>query len=276
MSDLLTIGEFSRLTHVSVKALRHYHDVGLLEPADVDPTSGYRYYATAQVPTAQLIRRFRDLDMPLEQVRTVLEAPDVALRDQAILAHLEDMEGQLEQTQATVASLRALLEGTASSIPVEFRSVGRMRSMAIRESVRWDDAETWLSASLQELYDVLSAARAERAGPDGALYTNEFFEAHSGEVVAFVPIVGQPEPSERAEVFEVPGGHFAVTVHHGLFSDLDQTYGALGTFVAERALGVEGPIRENYLVTEADTADPSQLRTEVCWPVSDQSPSGSH
>ena len=88
MSVLLTIGEFSRMTHLSVKALRHYDDVGLLSPAQVDGSSGYRLYATGQVPTAQVIRRFRDLDMPLEEIRTVLNAADVAARDQAIVAHL--------------------------------------------------------------------------------------------------------------------------------------------------------------------------------------------
>jgi DNA-binding transcriptional MerR regulator len=60
----LTIGDFSQITHLSVKTLRRYHEAGLLEPDAVDPHSGYRYYSTAQVPTAQVIRRFRDLGMP--------------------------------------------------------------------------------------------------------------------------------------------------------------------------------------------------------------------
>ena len=80
MPVLLTIGEFSKMTYLSVKALRHYHDVGLLEPADIDPSSGYRRYTADQVATAQAIRRFRDLDMPIEQVRTVLQAPDLGPR----------------------------------------------------------------------------------------------------------------------------------------------------------------------------------------------------
>lgn len=57
--------------------LRHYHERGLLEPADVDVESGYRRYAAEQIVTAQIIRRFRDLDMPLEEIQIVLQAPDV-------------------------------------------------------------------------------------------------------------------------------------------------------------------------------------------------------
>ena len=63
-------------THMTVRTLRHYHQVGLLEPAEVDPHTGYRRYTTDQIPTAQVIRRFRDLGMPLEEVQAVLSAPD--------------------------------------------------------------------------------------------------------------------------------------------------------------------------------------------------------
>src|SRR6266480_2638630 len=106
MATLLTIGDFSRMTHLSVKALRHYHDVGVLEPAAVDPFTGYRSYDTTQVPAAQVIRRLRDLRMPLDEIRTVIGASDVETRNLRIAAHLERMEQQLEQTKAAVASLR--------------------------------------------------------------------------------------------------------------------------------------------------------------------------
>src|SRR5579862_3608739 len=57
MSVLVPIGDFSRMTHLSVKTLRFYHDQGLLEPARIDPSSGYRFYDPGQVPVAQVIRR---------------------------------------------------------------------------------------------------------------------------------------------------------------------------------------------------------------------------
>jgi effector-binding domain-containing protein len=68
------------------------------------------------------------------------------------------------------------------------------------------------------------------------------------------------------ELIDIPSAHVAITVHHGPFTDLDQTYGALGTFVAERVLGTEGPIRERYLAT-GEEADEVALTTEVCWPI---------
>src|SRR5512145_1808411 len=111
------------MTHLSIKALRHYHDVGVLVPAEVDSSSGYRYYRPDQVPVAQVIRRFRDLGMPLDEIKAVLQATDPATRTEVIIAHLERMQTQLSQIQATVTSLRSLLDGPAPAVPIEHRSV---------------------------------------------------------------------------------------------------------------------------------------------------------
>ena len=88
MSSSLAIGAFSCATHLTVKTLRHYHETGLLAPAHVDPGTGYRRYAVEQIQVAQVIRRFRDLDMPLETIRAVLSAPDLQRRNELIAAHL--------------------------------------------------------------------------------------------------------------------------------------------------------------------------------------------
>lgn len=251
---LLAIGEFSKMTHLSVKALRHYHDVGLLEPALIDPATGYRRYAASQVGTAQAIRRFRDLDMPIDEVRKVLHAPDLAARNRAILVHLERMHAQLEQTQATVESLHALLaDDPLPHAHVEIRRIPATRVVVAREIVVFDDCDAWLESTLVDLHAVAAAAGLTVDGPDGALYADEFFESGAGEVTAFVPVTG-----DAAEVVDLPATTVAVLLHEGTFADLDRAYGALGVVVAERGIGGPGPIREHYLTPTS---------TEVCWPV---------
>ncbi len=258
MTVRLTIGEFSKMTYLSVKALRHYHDVGLLEPADIDPSSGYRHYSADQVPTAQAIRRFRDLDMPLEHVRAVLQAPDLTTRNQAILGHLEAMQQQLERTQHTVASLQALLASPTVPRPVSYRVLPATPVLALAATVPFDDTSAWLDAAYAELH-----AAAEPTGPDGALYDDAFFTAGEGEVVAYVPVVEGGAVDIDARFRRLPETPAAVMLHEGPFDDLDQTYGALGTMVAELGLGLDGPIREIYLADD---------RAEVCWPISQIAP----
>jgi DNA-binding transcriptional MerR regulator len=267
MGVLLTIGDFSRMTYLSVKALRYYHEIGLLEPAAVDPDSGYRLYRPAQVATAQVIRRLRDLDMPLETVRTVLDAPDLDARNAVIVEHLRRMERRLDQLNSKVASLRVLLEQPSVAIEVEYRSAPAVHALAVAGQVSITDADIWLSQALEEIHATATAMNARPAGPDGALYFSDFFEADAGSITAFVPVAGPARADGRVEAIELPAVELAVSVHHGSSAQVDRTYGALGTFVAERAFGVDGPIREHYLVTSADTIEETRWRTEVCWPV---------
>ena len=268
MTTKLSIGDFSRMTYLSVKALRHYHDIGVLEPAEIDPASGYRFYLPSQVGLAQMIRRLRDLGMPLEEVRTILQAPDLETRDKTLVAHLQRMEEQLAQTQQTVASLRTLLQQQPEPLKVDRCTIPATPALAITERVAAADAVAWWMESFSLLHRVLSSYGAPRGGPDGAMFPAEFFEDEEGEVTAFVPVSSGSSGGLPARVQQivVPEISAAVTVHDGPFSDLDRTYGALGTWVLERAAGADGPIREYYL----PTGDPDDLlahTTEVCWPV---------
>jgi len=269
MSVRLPIGEFSRMTYLSIRALRFYHEAGILVPATVDPATGYRYYAPAQLPVAQVIRRLRDLQMPLEEIGTVVAAPDVAARNAAIGAHLARMQAQLAATQATVASLRALLEQPAGAPPIEHRSVPATRVLAIGGRVTTDGLENWWSGAFEELDDALRRQDVGRTGLAGALYHKEFFEVEEGQVTAFIPVPAGAGVSGggRAAVQVLPAAELAVAVHLGDWTDLDRTYGALGMYVAEREIGVDGPIREYYTVTSGDPVEAAGQRTEVCWPV---------
>jgi DNA-binding transcriptional MerR regulator len=270
MSVLVSIGDFSRMTHLSIKALRFYHDQGLLEPARIDPATGYRFYDPRQVPVAQVIRRFRDLDMPLDQVKAVLQAPDVETRTKEIIAHLTAMEARLAEMQMSVASLRALLEGPPVRPEVEFRSIPAARVLAVRETVTAEQAWAWGADVFEELYGRIEQAGLSPAGPGGALFPAGFFELEQAELTAFVPVQGPPGGPPggegRARPLTIPAAEAAVMLHAGPAGDIDQTYGALGTVVAERAIGVEGPIREYYQVPFTEP-DPAKHRTEICWPV---------
>jgi DNA-binding transcriptional MerR regulator len=99
---VLAIGEFSRMTHLSVRTLRRYHDAGLLEPATVDLDSGYRYYSADQIPTAQVIHRLRELDVPLPDVQRILRSPDPDSRAALVSDHLGRLESELDRTRAAV------------------------------------------------------------------------------------------------------------------------------------------------------------------------------
>ena len=75
------------------------------------------------------------------------------------------------------------------------------------------------------------------------------------------------ECDHPARALELPRVEYAVAVHAGSVDDADRTYAALGAAVAQRAIGVQGPIREDYLVGAHETPDETEHRTEISWPV---------
>jgi effector-binding domain-containing protein len=129
------------------------------------------------------------------------------------------------------------------------------------------DFVAWWARAFRELRSSLKSCGAERVGPDAALYSGEFFEEEVGEVVAFIPVRGNIKASAGVELLEIPGAELAMALHEGAFEDLDQAYAALGAYVAQRAIGVEGPIRKYYKVTPFETKKIDDLHTEVGWPV---------
>src|SRR6201995_2653870 len=128
------------MTQLSVKTLRHYHEggplgpaagVGLLAPAAGTPAPCYRCSAAEQVPAAQVIRRLRDLEMPVGEVKAVLAADDAADRNALIAAHLDRLEAEVAETRTGGDSLRNLLQPPPDAPAIGHRSVPAVRAAGI-------------------------------------------------------------------------------------------------------------------------------------------------
>jgi DNA-binding transcriptional MerR regulator len=238
-----------------------------LSPAHVDPSSGYRYYQPDQIERALIIRRLRDLGMPVERVKGVLDATDLGARQALIAAHLREMEERLERTSAAVSALRALLEQPADAAVISYRTAAATWALAISGVVTVDELIGWWRAAFDELSDALACAGVRPAGSRGALFPQDMFERGRGEVVVFVPVADSVAASGRARSVRVPEAELAVAVHRGDHDSVDRTYGSLGRHVAEHALQVRTPVREYYLVGAHHTEDRRAWQTEIAWPI---------
>jgi DNA-binding transcriptional MerR regulator len=106
---LLSIGEFAALTRLAPSALRYYDDAGLLRPAQVEPESGYRRYARAQVPEGILIRELRALAMPIAEVRALLDA-GAASAHRRLDDHWRAVEARVAEAAGRLASAHRLID----------------------------------------------------------------------------------------------------------------------------------------------------------------------
>lgn len=107
--ELLTIGAFAAATGLTIAALRHYDEIGLLKPAQVDPGTGYRRYRPDQVGDARLICGLRGVGVPVEEVRAMVGRPGGEVRT-ALDAHRERLLVQLRELSQRIAAVGELID----------------------------------------------------------------------------------------------------------------------------------------------------------------------
>ena len=166
MDELIVIGRFARLSGLSVGALRHYDEVGLLPPAAVDPATGYRRYAAGQLATARLIGRLRDLEVPLETIRRVLATDDASERARLLEPHRTQVEARVHRLQRVLHVIGQLSQGkeplmaepltTPELEPEEHRRLGKELYNRV-----WTLLET-PDRSPEQTDEMLHAAHASR------------------------------------------------------------------------------------------------------------------
>ena len=219
------------------------------------------------MPQAQLVRRLRELDMPVPDVKAVLAAPDEQSRDRAIAEHLQRMEETLGRTAQLVASLRTLLRPEEEPIDVEYRTVTDTTVFGIGAKVGRSEIESWCGEAFPRLYEALAATRTDPAGPGAASYGEDFFSDDLGDVLAYVPIAVPAPDRNGAATVSLPAGRFAVAVHAAAITTSTAPTAGWAVTSPQNDTALSLPIREHYLIGPNHTADSNEFRTEVWWPI---------
>lgn len=126
-SELMTIGRFARITGLTVKALRHYDELGLLRPAAVDPQTGYRSYSSDQVRRAERIRMLRRLELPLDDVATLVETEDPALIHRVLVDHQRRTAIRSAELKVVLQGLQPLIDGKESVMSTRVEAIDHRR-----------------------------------------------------------------------------------------------------------------------------------------------------
>jgi len=125
--QLMPIGRFARITGLTVKALRHYDEVGLLRPASVDPETGYRSYAVDQVQRAEAIRKLRSLELPLDDVSILLDTNDPALVHRVLADHQRRTAIRSAELRVVLQGLQPLIDGKEAVMDTPVETVDHRR-----------------------------------------------------------------------------------------------------------------------------------------------------
>jgi len=269
---LFRIGLFSRISQVPVSALRYYADIGLLEPAEVDPSSGYRYYTAAQLPRLNRILALKDMGLSLDEIGSILDEGIDAeqLRGMLRMKRAEIGQKVVEQ-QARLDRVEARLrliekEGSMPEAEVVLKKVDGLKGLAVREVM---PTVSDIGGLIGDGFAGIGMAGLAFTGPPLAIYHDKEFTGESvdTEIVYLVSDTGTPVPTPGGRTLTervVEGCEVASIVHTGPYETLGDTYQAIAAWIDEHGYQVSGPVQEIYL---SNPDEPGPNITEIRMPV---------
>jgi effector-binding domain-containing protein len=270
--DLLSIGRFSRLSGLTVKALRHYADIGLLTPADVDASTGYRFYRHEQLSDAVSIRRLRGLDVPLEEVGAIISGDEPRGR---LIAHRARLEQRAADTARVLRELTRLIDGEEELVPERTDVLFEMNVkefedqpvLSIRERVRADALKHVIPAAYEELFGYLGELGEEAVEP-WTITVCPFADSDGMVEIDNNVCVAGPRPGRgRIESRILPACTAVCLMHRGPYDELSRSYRGLSEWIEHQGLTTAGAPREIYWTDPKKTPDPADYVTEIAWPI---------
>lgn len=267
---MIRIGDFARLGQVSVATLRHYDEIGLLRPARIDDSSGYRLYEVGQLSALNRILALKDLGFSLPQIGEVLGGVSVEqLRGMLALKHAElartlaDETARLKRIAARITELE--LEETMPDYEVVLKNIPSQRIASRRVTIPTNDqVPEYLGAAFTEVYGLIRSARASEAGPCLAIWHQgaDVFEQEDAE--AAVPVGSSVQGNDRVQVYTLESGPVASVVHRGPLGGMIRAHAALLSWIEANGHEANGTYREVYLQEQTDSTEGV---TEIQYPL---------
>jgi len=253
---MFRIGEFSRLSRVSVRMLRHYDQLDLLKPSHTDSFTNYRYYSADQLPRLNRIIALRDLGFSLEQIGNMLddELPAEQLIGMLKLKRAE-IEQQIQVEQLKMARLEARInqmngQTVSKGYDVVVREIEPQLAATLREVAPDDDRIQYMFEEL-ETYIAQYNARADK--PPMTIYHDLEYREKEIDAEVVVPLKSAIPGTEVVHVRELARiPRAACVVHTGSYATIYQAYNALLGWIEANGYRMKGPIREVYLSYSAD------------------------
>ncbi len=268
---MLKIGDFAKISRVSIKTLRYYDDMGLLKPSEVDRFTGYRYYTLDLLPRLNRILALKDLGLSLEQIAQLLDEdlPADQIRGMLRLKQAE-LRQRVDEEQARLARVEARLkqieqEGKMPDYDVIVKRVEPVRVAGIRDEGNSETIGAISGRLFGEVAAFVQRTSAGFGGPPMMLY-GYANECPEWQIEAVMPVSRAVPGDGRVEVRELPGVEMmACTVHRGEFDTLGQAYQAVMGWIEANGYRICGESREVYLQFDADA--PVHNVTELQFPI---------
>lgn len=268
---MLKIGEFSKLSRISVRMLRHYDGIGLLRPAEIDRFTDYRYYREDQLPVAGRIAALKEMGFSLADIAKILEIYDD--REQ-LESYFALRQRELEELSRDTAHRLALLDAARQrlrkeedmSYNVTIQTIPERYAATVRMTLpRYEDEGSIWSVLVGE------TCRMNLTEADPCLCAVTFldgeYKEEDVEMMAWKTVKGRYPDTEHVKFRTLPEVTVASCTFKGSYAQITDVYAAIVSWIEANGYEMDGPMFNIYHVSPHETQNPDEFVTEACYPV---------
>ena len=268
---MLKIGDFSKLSRISVRMLRHYDEIGLLRPVFVDQFTDYRYYAENQLPIVGRITALKDMGFRLAEINSLLALYD---DKDALDAHLAAQQKTLETLAEDTAQRLRLIETARRRLRkdepmnynVTLRTLPERYCATVRMTIPRYQDEGMVWHVLCRETDSMHLLPTDPCYCCVVFLDGEYKEKNV-TVEAQKTVKGPYPDTEHVRFRTLPPVTYAGCTFKGGYEQINDVTAALTAWIEANGYEYAGPMFDIYHVSPHETSDPSEFVTEVCYPV---------
>ena len=269
---MLKIGEFSKLSRISIRMLRHYDEIGLLVPASTDDFTNYRFYSEAQLPIACRIIALKDMGFSLNSISEILNSYDdpqalarfLALKKTEMLEQAEDVNRRLLLLETTIERLRK--DGTVMNYNVTLKELPERYVASVRKVIPSYDQEGMLWGTLMQETAPLNILDGDPCYTLAIFHDKEYKESDV-DVEVQKSVRGSYKDTENVIFKTVPPIQIASATYKGSYDKVGEVNEAVANWVKDNGYEFNGVSFFIYHVSPHETQNPDEFVTEVCYPV---------
>ncbi len=268
---MLKIGEFSKLSRVSVRMLRHYDEIGLLKPAEIDRFTDYRYYREDQLPTAGRIAALKDMGFSLADIVRILEVYDDRERLEPFFsARQKELEALSQDTAYKLmlldAARKRLRKEENMNYDVTIKTIPERYAATVHMTIpRYEDEGMVWSTLVQE------TSRMNLIEADPCLCAVTFldgeYKEENVELLAWKTVKGSYHNTEHVNFCMLPEVTVASCIFKGSYTQITEVYAAVISWLEANGFEPAGQMFNIYHISPHETQNPDEFVTEVCYPV---------
>lgn len=269
---MLKIGDFSKLSRVSIRMLRHYDEIGLLIPAAVDSFTGYRYYGEDQLAIASRITMLKQMGFGLAAIAEILKNyDDPQVLEQYLRVKQIELQEQAEETANRMQLLEKAMQrlrkdGTIMNYSITQKELPERYVASVRGIIPTYAHEGMLWKMLADEIAPLHVQIDEPCYASAVFHDGEYKECDADVEVQEV-VKGRFENTQNV-VFKVePSVLVASATYQGIYEKIDEVNAAIAAWVRDNGYIFDGPMFNIYHVGPANTQNPEKYVTEVCYPI---------